>query len=90
MSAPQFQFSGVTRVPRADWHDAEPIRTGAAPGTIYLLGRWGETGGLIRLTRQGFLLLLTREQVFCAAPIFWPVSGVPMKIQGDVLTAVSG
>lgn len=89
MSAPQFQFSKVKRVRREEWHDAEPIRTGAAPGTIFLLGGWGQTGGLLRLTRQGFLLLLTREQVFCEAVIHWPISGAQMKIQGDVLTAVS-
>ena len=89
MNAPQFQFAKVNRIGREYWHDAEPTRTGAVPGTIYLLGRWGQTGGLLRVTRQGFLLLLTREQVFCEATIYWPISGAQMKIQGDVLTAVS-
>ncbi len=88
MTAPQIQFSSVVRVARSVWRDPEPVAPSAVPGTIFLLGEWGETGGLLRMTRQGFLLLLTRGQVFLGETFWWPISGFPMRIRGDVLERV--
>lgn len=78
----QFQFSEVSRVPRDEW-PGSLLRNDSPPGTIFLLGDWGVTGGFLKMTRQGQLLLLTRAEVFGRTPARWPHSEATLSIEGD-------
>lgn len=59
-----------------------------AVGVVRLFGAWGETGGLLRLTRSGKYISLSRAQVFSEQPFPWPVSGLPYVIRCGRLAAV--
>lgn len=67
----RLDFRSVSRVELEAWSGKLYSREWA-PGTIFLLGPWGETGGLIKLTRSGHMLSVTRRQVFLGEPLIWP------------------
>jgi hypothetical protein len=81
MARTQFQFSRVVVLSRDQWSGDDPINRKTPPGHLFLLGDWGASGGLLRLTRRGELMLLTRGQVFVEAPIPWPGSSTKVCIK---------
>lgn len=75
------QFDQITRLEEKDWKKLGVLGD-HKPGTILLLNDWGIGGGVLRLTRQGHLMMLTEEQVYGGAPIFWPYSDMVFSIRG--------
>lgn len=49
------------------------------PGTLFIsAGTIGTVGGLLRLTRDGLFITLSKEQAFCGALIEWPGRNAPI------------
>ena len=70
----QRQFSKVVVLARDQWSGDDPINRKTPPGHLFLLGDWGASGGLLRLTRRGDRMLLTRGHIFVEASFTWPGS----------------
>lgn len=85
------QFAGVKLLPFEEWpqywmkHDTKP-------GYILLQkGDYGTVGGLLRLTKEGVFLTVSKEQVFDSALIEWPGrnrSFTGIKITGDKIEII--
>jgi len=83
--SPQFQFSSVLLKSRDSWSDADLIDRSHPPGSVFLLGDWGAAGGLLKLTRQGYLILLSREQLFLGASFRWPGTQTMVQLKDGKL-----
>lgn len=60
------EFDRVTYVEHGNY--TRPLKESFPPGTLFLLGSWGESGGLLKLTRNKFVSI-TRDQAFGLAPL---------------------
>lgn len=81
----QRQFSKVVVLARDQWSGDDPINRNTPPGHLFLLGDWGASGGLLRLTRRGDLMLLTRGHIFVETPFTWPGSAARALIKDGQL-----
>lgn len=81
MSKPPFCFETVRRLEPAQYVD--PLHDAAPPGTLFLTGPWGETGGLLKLTARGTFLLLSADEAYGRASIPWPESRDRIRLDGD-------
>ena len=78
---PPFCFERVTRREPGSYGD--PLRDAAEPGTIFLLGPWGESGGLLKLTARGDFLSLTADETYGRAWIPWPESEDRIRLDDE-------
>jgi len=69
---PKFELRAVRLIP-ADG-DENYLHREAEPGALFLFGPLGMTGGLLKLTRRGEFVTLTRAQVYLREPWRWPWS----------------
>lgn len=71
------EFDSVVYLERSQY--TRPLKEHHPAGSLFLLGKWGEAGGLLKLTRNKFVTV-SREQAFGLSPLvldgreFW-ISG---------------
>jgi hypothetical protein len=66
------QFDKIHLVFPGKWPDRW-LSAGVPPGTILLQeGPLGQTGGLLRLTREGTFITVTSDEIFRESVIVWP------------------
>lgn len=81
MSKPPFCFETVRRLTPDQY--ADPLHDVAPPGTLFLFGAWGETGGLLKLTPRGVFLLVSADEAYGRATIPWPESRDRIRLVDD-------
>jgi hypothetical protein len=66
------QFDKIKLVTADKWPERW-LSSGVPPGTLLLRdGLLGETGGLLRLTREGTFVTVTSDEIFRESVIVWP------------------
>lgn len=85
---PPFSFSTIVRVSVGQY--ADMLHDNFKPGTVFLFGPWGETGGLLKLTTRGHFITLSCDEVYGRSWIQWPCSKDRIRLDGDkVIFSVS-
>lgn len=83
MSRPRFHFTSVVRLEPSLWSVASVLHDSHVPGTIFLFGEPGTTGGLLKLSSTGDFMTLSRAEVYLQEDALWPESVVTFKLIGN-------
>lgn len=66
--SPPLQFNKITRINHGEWPKYWLRET--QPGTLLLFK--DDAGGILRLTKEGMFISITKEQALSAALVVWP------------------
>jgi len=82
----KFEFKEVLRLEPEDWGEG-PFSTDHPPGTVFLFGEWGKTGGLLKISRSVFITL-TQSETYGVSPIQWPGTQMFVLLTDDKMEVI--
>jgi hypothetical protein len=82
----KFEFKEVVRLEPETWAGG-PFSPDNPPGTLFLFGPWGQTGGLLKLSRNLFVTL-NQSEAYGVSPFQWPGSQLFVSLADDKLTVI--